>query len=129
MNKTLLVFKHEFKTTLRRTGFIIMTLVVPLIGILGIVISQIISGASGTSAAQLTNVGYVDEVGGFTAYTQQGNVNLVPYSTVAKANEALDDKTIKEYITITPDYLNTGLVNLYTLASRSRRSKPAPSAS
>ena len=113
MNKTFLVFKHEFLTTLKRTGFIVMTLIVPLIGILGIVIAQIISGS--TSVPQQTQIGFVDGIGGLTGYTQQGNVNLMPFDTVADANKALDNKDIKDYFVITPDYMNTGIVNMYTL--------------
>lgn len=114
MNKTNLIFRHEFLTTLRRTGFIIMTLIVPLIAVLAIVISQIISGATHPSV-QITNIGYIDEVGGFDQFTQQGNVKLVPYTAKDEAVQALVDNKIKEYIIITPDYFRTGLINLYTL--------------
>ena len=117
MNKTLLIFRHEFMNMLRRIGFIIVTLIVPLIGILAIVIYQIISGTI-TTSVKITNVGYVDEVGGFEQYTRQGNVALIRYDAVVEANKALADQTIKEYIIITPDYMKTGMINLYTLAKQ-----------
>jgi ABC-2 type transport system permease protein len=114
MNKTILVFKHEFRAMITRTGFIIMTLIVPLVAIIGIIIYQIVSGAV-TPEVKITEVGYVDTIGGFGQYTQQGNVNLIPYKTVDEANRALNDQTVKEYLVITPEYMNTGVINLYTL--------------
>jgi len=50
-----------------------------------------------------------------TGYTQQGNVNLIPYNTVEDANKALGNKDIKDYFVIAPDYMNTGIVKMYTL--------------
>ncbi len=114
MNKTYLVFRHEFLNMIRRVGFIIMTLIVPLIGILAIVIIQIVSRTTAPSV-EVTKVGYVDQVNGFDQFTQQGSVDLIRYDTIAEADKALDDSTIKEYFTITPDYYTTSNVNLYTL--------------
>jgi ABC-2 type transport system permease protein len=115
MNKTYLVFKHELITTLRRAGFIIMTLAVPVVAILGILIAQIISGVSTPSEAKITKVGYIDEIGGFNAYLEQGDVSLVPFSSTADANNALGNADIKEYIVVSPDYMTTGMIQLYTL--------------
>ncbi|MBN1161423.1 MAG: ABC transporter permease, partial [Dehalococcoidales bacterium] len=114
MNKTFLVFRHEFLAMIRRVGFIVVTLIVPLIGILAIVAYQIIAGTIEPSV-EITNIGYIDEVGGFGKYTAQGNVELVRYDTVAKANEALVQEEIEQYVIITPDYFNTGIINIYTL--------------
>jgi len=114
MNKTYLVFRHEFLNMLHRIGFIIMTLIVPLIGILVIVIFQIVSGAT-TAKVEITKIGYVDQVSGFGQFTQQGNISLIRYDTIAEADKALDDSTIKEYFIVSPDYFTTGMINLYTL--------------
>jgi ABC-2 type transport system permease protein len=114
MNKTGLIFRHEFLYMIRRTGFIIMTLIVPLIAILGIGIYQVVSGVAQPSE-EITNIGYVDKVGGFSQYTSQGNIRLTHFDTIDDANKALVGKIIKEYIAITPDYSATGVINLYTL--------------
>lgn len=114
MNKTALIFKHEFLNMLRRTGFIIMTLIVPLIFILVIVIYQIVSGVIQPSE-EITSIGYVDNLGGFEQYTSQGNINLVRFNTVEEANKYLIAKDIKEYIVLDQSYISTSLVNLYTL--------------
>src|SRR4030042_1380433 len=114
MNKTALIFRHEFKTTIRRVGFIIMTLIVPLIAILGILVYQIVTGAAAPSE-EVTKIGYVDKVGDFTQYTGQGNIVLVPFETIDDANTALANSDIKEYIVVDSSYFSTGVINLYTL--------------
>ncbi len=114
MNKTVLIFKHEFLNMLRRTGFIIMTLIVPLIFILAIVIYQIVSGVIKPSE-EITSIGYVDNLGGFEQYTAQDKINLVRFNTVEEANKSLIAKDIKEYFILDQSYISTSLVNLYTL--------------
>ena len=42
MNKTVLVFKQELITTLKRPGFIIMTLVLPVVALLVIGIAFVV---------------------------------------------------------------------------------------
>jgi ABC-type Na+ efflux pump permease subunit len=42
VNKTLLIFRHEFTTTIKRTGFIILTLALPVLALLAIGIIQLV---------------------------------------------------------------------------------------
>jgi len=114
VNKTQLIFRHEFRTMLARKGFIIITFIVPLIALLGIVAYQAISGAVKPSE-EITSIGYIDNVGGFDQYTSQEKIELVPFSYADGANKALSGKDIKGYFIISPDYLNTGLISFYTL--------------
>ena len=115
MNKTVLIFKHEFLNTIKRTGFIIMTFIVPLVALLAIGVSQIISGVIKPTAAEEVVIGYVDEAGGFNQYLQQGKIKLVSYTSLDEVNQALARKDIKEYFSISPDYYTTGVINRYTL--------------
>jgi ABC-2 type transport system permease protein len=114
MNKTLLVLKHEFRQTAKRRGFIVMTLIVPLIALLLIGVIQIVSGTAGPTGEALT-IGYVDELGGFERFTSQGNTTLVPFGTTDGATNALIAGNISEYFVIPPDYISTGVINRYTL--------------
>jgi ABC-2 type transport system permease protein len=114
MNKTLLIFRHEFFGTIKRVGFIIMTFIVPLLALLGIGAYHIISGAIKPSA-EITQIGYVDTVGGFSQATSQGKIELQPLESVDIANQKLASQDIKGYIVISPDYLDTGMMNYYTL--------------
>jgi ABC-2 type transport system permease protein len=114
MNKTLLIFRHEFLNTIKRTGFIIMTLIVPLIGILAIGIIQLVSGIA-KPTVEITTIGYIDESGGFQQYTSQGSIKLVSYNTPADAIAAMVKGDIKEYIVISSNYTSTGVIHRYTL--------------
>jgi ABC-2 type transport system permease protein len=114
VNKTILILRHEFLVTIKRTGFIIMTFIVPLIALLGIGVFQLISGIA-KPTAEITTIGYVDEAGGFDQYTSQGNIKLVRFDTSDEATETLVKGDIKEYLVIPPDYVSVGVVNLYTL--------------
>jgi ABC-2 type transport system permease protein len=112
MNKPLLIFRHEFLKTIKRTGFIILTLSLPVLALLGIGIFHIASGAA-KPPAEVTKVGYVDEVGSFDQFATQGKITLVRFDTTEAATQALVKKDISEYFVITPDFTSTGIVNLY----------------
>jgi len=113
MNKTLLIFRHEFRHTIKRTGFIILTLAPPLLILLGIGVYHIVSGIT-RPPAEVTKIGYVDEVGGFDQFVTQGNITLVPFDTTEAATEALVAEDIKEYFVIPSDFISTGIIRRYT---------------
>ena len=115
MNKTLLIFRHEFLHTIKRKGFIIMTLIVPVLALLGIGVFQLISTIDQPPVVETTTIGYVDETGGFDQYTTQGNIELVPFDTPDEATAALINGDVPEYFIIPPDYMSTGVINRYTL--------------
>src|SRR5512136_348016 len=114
MNKTLLILRHEFLYTARRRGFIVMTLIVPLIVLLLIGVFHLVSGIAGTTGEAVT-IGYVDELGGFQQYTNQGNITLARFDTPDDATQALINGDVEEYFVIPSDYISTGVVKRYTL--------------
>jgi len=127
MNKTLLILRHEFRHMIGRRGFIIMTIVVPLIVLLLIGVSQLISGIARPTVEAMT-IGYVDELGGFQQYTSQGNTTLVRFDTPDDATEALVNGDINEYFVIPSDYISTGVINRYTLEKQLAASPAVTSA-
>jgi ABC-2 type transport system permease protein len=118
MKKTIVIFKNELITTLRRKGFIITTLAIPVLGLLGIVLYQLISGISQPATeVKVDKVGYVDQVGIFNEYNQQGDIEITPYPSVETANTELVNGNIKEYFVIPDNYLATGQVTRYSMKS------------
>jgi ABC-2 type transport system permease protein len=115
VNKTRLVFRHEFLHTIKRKGFIIMTLIVPVLALLAIGIFHLVSIVSVPPVVETATIGYVDEVGGFDQYTTQGNIELVRFETADEATAALINGDIPEYFVIPLDYLSEGVINRYTL--------------
>jgi len=91
-----------------------MTVIVPLIALLLIGVSQLVSGIARPTVEAAT-IGYVDELGGFQQYTSQGNITLVRFDTPEEATDALINGDINEYFVIPPDYISTGVINRYTL--------------
>jgi len=97
VNKTLLIFRHEFLHTIKRT------------------IGQLISASAGPPVIETTTIGYVDEVGGFDQYTTQGNIELIRFNTQDDATAALITDDVAEYFVIPSDYESTRVINRYTL--------------
>jgi len=114
MNKTLLIFRHEFLHMIKRKAFIIMTLIVPVLALIGIGVFQLISTGE-PPVVETSTIGYVDEAGGFDQYTTQGYVELVHFDTPGDATAALINGDVSEYFVIPSDYLSTGVINRYTL--------------
>ncbi len=113
MHKTLLIFRHEFLKTIKRAGFIIMTLALPVLVLLGIAIYHIVVATA--KPAETANVGYVDMAGGFSRAVDYAYVNLVRFQTAQEATKALVAKDISEYFVIPRDFLSSGRIDLYTI--------------
>ncbi len=114
MKKTALIFRHEFLSTIKRTGFIILTLALPVLALLGIGILHFISGITKTPA-EITRIGYVDELGGLDRFTTQGNIILVRFNSTESATQALVNKDIKEYFIVPPDFISTGKISRFII--------------
>jgi len=114
MNKTRLIFWHEFLHAIKRKGFIILTLIVPVLALIGIGIFQIVS-TSEPPLVETVTIGYVDEAGGFDLYTTQGYIEIVGFDKPSDATIGLINGDVAEYFVIPTDYLLTGVINRYTL--------------
>lgn len=117
MNKTWLILRYELMQTLRRRSFIIMTMAFPLIALIAIGGYQAFQGIESPPEEALV-IGYIDETGAFTGYTEQPGepeVYFVSYLTAGEATQALIDEKVSEYIIIPNNYLETGLINRFTL--------------
>ena len=115
MNKTFLIFKHEFLHTVVRVGFIIMTFIVPILALLGIGIGQLISMAAKPPDVKIKTIGYVDEIGHFGRFTSEGYTMLVPFDTTEDATQALINNDVSEYFVIPSHYLSTRIIQRFTL--------------
>ncbi len=91
-----------------------MTVVFPLVGFAAIGIYLIVQGV-GIGAGTIPVIGYVDEVGGFSDYTTQGDLTFLPFDTQQEATSALLTGKIDEYFVIPEDYLLTGAIPRFSL--------------
>ncbi|MBT3243655.1 MAG: ABC transporter permease [Bacteroidetes bacterium] len=115
MNKTYLIFKHEFLQTIKKGGWIIMTLAVPVLALLGIGLISLMNNISDSGTDSVGSIAYVDEAGIITTSNTEEETMLIPYNSVDDAKEAMLNSEISEYILIPEDYTSTGIIHRYTL--------------
>jgi ABC-2 type transport system permease protein len=115
MNKTYLIFKHEFLYKIKSISFIVMTLVIPVLALLSIGVFKLVTTLVEPPAEEIKTIGYVDEIGTFNDHTDQGSTRLVPFASREDANQALLRKEVTEYIIIPQDYTSKGTIHRYTL--------------
>jgi ABC-2 type transport system permease protein len=114
VNKTALIFRHEFLRTLKRTGFIILTLALPILALLAIVVTNLVSGITRPPAEEI-RIGYVDQAGGFDQPVNRDGSVFVRFDSPQAATAALTAGEVKEYFIIPTDFMATGTVTRFTM--------------
>lgn len=112
MNKALIVARHELATMLSRTGFLVMTALVP-VGMLLLVggIGAYVFFTSGEDdEPESRRVGYVDLAGVISEPGMLGATEYVPIENEDQARAAVASGEIDAAYVIGPDYISTGRV-------------------
>ncbi len=123
ISKIATIARHEYVVNVRRLGFIIVTLLFPLLGLVSLLIGAFFSGqAASFIVGQLVNpqkalIGVVDQSGIYTSIPAQFDDQLVSYGDEGAAKKALLSGQIKSYVVIPSDYVRSGKVNSYVLGS------------
>ena len=116
MKKTLFIIKHEFRGMLKRTSYILTTILLPLVALLAIVIYNLVQALTGGAAeVKIPKIGYVDQVGIFSEATNQPGAELLAYPSADAAKAALINGDIKEYFIIPQDYIASGVLERFSL--------------
>ena len=118
MNKTWLVFRHEFVTTITRKSFLLITFGLPILAVLVFIVISLIRGGdvpgsniiAGVDEEQEIEVeGYLDLSGFITEIPGDLPVDtLVAFEEEGAAREALNAGEITAYYIIPEDYIETG---------------------
>jgi len=121
MKKTLLVAGQEFLVNVRRPGFIIMTLLIPALGLIGIVVASAFGGEVGgffesQFAPEASTTGYVDYSGLLESAQPQYADEFVAYPDKESARAALVAEDIGSYFVLPADYMETGKVEVYGMS-------------
>jgi ABC-2 type transport system permease protein len=115
VNKVWIIARHEFVTAVKKVSYIILTLSLPVIVILGMLVYYGITQWAGEKPpTEKPSIGYIDNTGLFDEYTTTDAVNFVPYAADDAAKQELLSGNISEYFIIPADYLDTGTVYRYT---------------
>ncbi|MCE5258149.1 MAG: ABC transporter permease [Chloroflexi bacterium] len=117
MRKVWVIAADEYKTNIRRTGFIVMTLIVPLIGLIALLISAFVGGKVGQfftdqMEGQARPVGVVDEYGAFTPILADYVAEYKAYASEDAARVAILSKEINTAMVIPSDYLERGVIRV-----------------
>ena len=118
MRRTLLVAGQELIVNLRRPGFIIMTLLIPALGLAVLLVASVFGGEVGDFFESQFEpkdaaTGYVDHSGVLNAGLPQYSGQFFPYPDEAAARDALLAEEIDSYFVLADDYLKTGKVVVY----------------
>jgi ABC-2 type transport system permease protein len=123
--KTFIVARYEFLKTIRRKEFLFMTFAFPLL-LAGIAI--IPSLLASTTLAEDQRVGYIDMTGSFDfpeSLTHESfsvgplgakpsTIEFVRYEESSEARDALLAGQISSYLIVPADFLETGVIELYS---------------
>ncbi len=123
--KILVIARHEYLTNVKRLGFIIMTAIVPALGILGLLVATILGGEARKIGDFLERQftgdekpsAVVDSSGIFASIQPEYQENFVLYQGEDAAKEALEAEQISKALLIPEDYLETGRVVVLTQGS------------
>ena len=131
--KTFIVARYEFLKTIRRKEFLFMTFAFPLFLASIAFIPPLLAG---TAPVEDQKIGYIDMTGSFDfpeSLINEGfsvgplgaktsTIEFVKYEESSKTREALQSGQISSYLIVPEDFLNTGVIELYT----SEKGTPVP---
>jgi ABC-2 type transport system permease protein len=113
-----MVAGQELVVNMRRPGFIIMTLLIPVAGAVLLLVGALFGGEVGSFlesqfAPTQKLTGYVDQSGLTNAALPGYDKFLIAYRDEQAARAALVAKQLTSYFVVPPDYLQTGTVYVY----------------
>lgn len=116
MRKVWIIARHEFLTNLRRAGFIIWTLTVPVLGAVGLLVAVLVRGQATSMLESMFSpdqqIGFVDQSGIFTPVLPGFQDEFTPYDTESAGRSDLQTETIDALLVIPSDYMESGTVTV-----------------
>ena len=117
MDKTLLVAWREFRQRIRSRGFIIQTLLLPIILIGGSLVSSFGGtrepvALPATTSQPVQSLGIVDQAELIQSTPSSGNVQWLRFADAPSAEQALTRDQIGAYYVIPPTYRSTGAIQV-----------------
>ncbi|MCQ1537007.1 ABC transporter permease [Methanosarcina sp. KYL-1] len=131
--KSVTVARHEFLKTVKRKEFLFMTFIFPLF-LAGITLLPAL--LAGMTPSEDQSVGYIDMTGSFDFPPEiisegfavgplgekASKIKFVSYPEVSEARQALKAGEISSFLVVPEDFLETGIIELYT----ADKGAPAP---
>ena len=119
MGKIWLIARHEYLVSVRRPGFIIMTVLVPLLGALGLLIAALFGGQASTFlerqfAPEPEHIGVVDQLGCCTPILPAHQERFCSFSDEKAGRAALEADEVTALLVIPEDYVESGQVMVFS---------------
>jgi ABC-2 type transport system permease protein len=120
MNKIWIIARSEYAVNVRRTGFILFTILVPLFGLVILLIATFVGGSAGQFISNQIEgeqkpVGVVDQYGAFTPILPEYASDFRIYPSEEDARAAIVAKSINVAMVIPSDYLQRGVVRVLSV--------------
>lgn len=118
MRNVLIVARHEYFVNLRRPGFIIMTLLVPLLGVLGLLVAAFFGGQTSAFleeqfAPEPKEIGVVDHLGAFTPILPAYEDRYHSFADEEAGRRAVEAGEVATLLVIPEDYVESGHVVIF----------------
>ncbi len=118
MSRIWRIAKHEYLTNVRRPGFIIVTLLIPAIGLVALLVAAFFSGQTTSFISNQLRprtrlVGIVDQSGLFTPIRPGYENRFVAYPDEVAARRALVADNISGFVVIPNDYIYSGHIAIF----------------
>lgn len=119
------IARHEYLTNVRRTGFIVMTALIPALGLIALLLIVLLMPRGDEVADWLERqfdvgrkpIGVVDRSGYFTPILPEYRETFVLYESQEAAEAALRAEELQAVLVIGEDYLNSGEIVALTRES------------
>lgn len=119
------IARHEYLTNVRRTGFIIMTAIVPALGLIILLLTVLLLPRGDAVADWLERqfdvgrkpIGVVDRSGYFTPILPEYQESFILYEDPDAAEADLRAEELQAVLVISEDYLETGQITAVTRES------------
>ena len=123
MQKVLTIARHEYWVNVRRPDFIIVTLLVPMLGLIALLVGVFFGRQAGGALVRAFDDGprlsaLIDQSGRFTPLLPQFEDEFIPYSDDAEARAALENELVRRVIVIPSTYPQSGDVTVLSADSR-----------
>lgn len=123
MQRVLVIGWHEYKVNVRRLDFIIFTSLVPLLGLIGLVVSVFFGRQAGGAIVAMFDNGsevtaVVDRSGRLTPIMSQFADEYKTYNDEATARAALEEEVVQRVVVVPADYPLVEDVKILTAESR-----------
>jgi len=124
-HKIWVIARHEFLTNVKRPGFIIMTAIVPVLGLVVLLFGTFFSGQARQLGAFFEQqfevgdkpIGVTDKSGYFSPILPEYQEDFIPFESEADAEVALKAEEVSKVLVIGEDYLETGRVVVMSTGS------------